>query len=169
MPQGCLASGSVRRMRVAHQASASLALRRDPFRTGLGLLFFGGLASALGGCGELGGAFSGQPQLELSRDPQLFIVGADGGARRRLTRARGWHGSPSWSPDGRRLVYAAGCGLETIAHDGSRRRTLLGRDQRCPTAVSWSPQGNLIAFAAHAGDPGPSTIETIDPSGSDRR
>jgi TolB protein len=50
--------------------------------------------------------------------------------------------------------------------DGSRKRTLLRRNRRCPAAVSWSPRGNLIAFSAHAEDPGPSTIETLKPSGS---
>lgn len=138
-------------------------------RTRRGLLVVGGLASALSGCGDLGGASSSHSELAPSRESQVFVVRSDGEELRKLTHGRRSHWSPSWSPDGRRLVYTSSCGLETIRPDGSRRRALLRRSRRCPTAVSWSPQGDLIAFAALAEDPGPSTIETIKPNGSHPR
>ena len=133
------------------------------------MLLVCGLASALSGCGGSGDAGSGHRHPSLSHQPQLFLVSSDGGRVRQLTRRARWHGSPSWSRDGRRLAYPTGCGLEVIRRDGSRKRALLRRDRRCPSVVSWSPQGDLIAFAALAEDPGPSSVETVKPSGSDHR
>lgn len=156
------------RTTVAHQASSAREARREGLRAGLGLLLVGGLTSALSGCAEPGNRSSRQGAA-LAREPQLFIVRSDAGGRRQLTHRQIAHRSPSWSPDGRQLVYTAGCAIEAIRPDGSRRRALLRRDRRCPTVVSWSPQGDLIAFAAHAEDPGPSTIETVKPGGSDLR
>ena len=85
-------------------------------------------------------------------DGGLYVVPAEGGARRRLGRRRLDQSSPpSWSPDSRRLAYAASAGssyrvdLFTIRADGSGERRLV-QNIAALEPVSWSPQGSLIVF-----------------------
>jgi TolB protein len=97
-------------------------------------------AAALAGCG--GG---------LSEHDQLFVVRADGSNRRQITHGDLSHVAPSWSPEGRRVAFAAArCGLvslQVVARDGgdphtlSRHRTCIG-----DPGVAWSPRGDAVAF-----------------------
>ena len=47
------------------------------------------------------------PQFPFAvrRDGELYVMNADGGDLRRLTRSPGWDGSPAWGPDGRTLYF----------------------------------------------------------------
>lgn len=83
----------------------------------------------------------------------LYLVRADGTSLRRLTRTNVAF-SPSWSPDGRRLVYAADPGGRAGAYElfaldlASRRTTRLTRTPATfvSFAPAWSPDGRSIAF-----------------------
>ena len=83
---------------------------------------------------------------------RLFVVPAEGGARRRLGRHRydGLHGA-SWSPDSQRLAYTGAVGSEgradlfTIGADGSGERSVVRRISEI-APLEWSPEGSLIAF-----------------------
>jgi hypothetical protein len=59
---------------------------------------------------------------------ELWLMNADGSARRRLTDNSVNDWGPSWSPDGRRIVFLSGTNdvydIYTIAADGSDRRRL---------------------------------------------
>lgn len=78
----------------------------------------------------------------------IWVVAADGGAPRFVAAAEVLNGGVSWSPDGKRLVYAAPAGelpqIETL--DVSS-----GRTGRLPTQVSanapaWSPVEDVLAY-----------------------
>ena len=87
----------------------------------------------------------------------LWVVDADGGSERRLTRENAQRVTsalaPTWSPDGRRIAYVVMDGRSETADvwvmdaDGSaqRRVTHLG-DAAEP---AWAPDGRKIAFSNH--------------------
>jgi acylaminoacyl-peptidase len=79
---------------------------------------------------------------------QIWILDAESGEARPLTSGQGEF-APRWSPDGKRLAYAA--------HDGDSVQlfvrwmdngatTRLAQLQRPPSGVAWSPDGKTIAF-----------------------
>jgi Tol biopolymer transport system component len=76
----------------------------------------------------------------------IYVMKADGSDIRRLTSGNTDDSRPSWSPDGRRIVFSRGGALFSIAPGG-------GAMQRVGRALSgnandpaWSPDGKLIAF-----------------------
>jgi Tol biopolymer transport system component len=77
------------------------------------------------------------------------------------TGTAGYDSSPSWSPDGTRLVFATRQnGTSTISiidADGSHRR-LLARHASWP---AWSPDGSIIAYRTPCG------VKLITPRGRD--
>ncbi len=104
---------------------------------------------------------------------RLFVVPADGGARRRLGRHRydGWHGA-SWSPDSQRLAYTGVVSEEradlfTIGADGSGERSVVRRITEI-APLEWSPEGSLIAFMKDLPHYG-MAIYTVRPDGTGLR
>ena len=71
---------------------------------------------------------------------EIFLADADGTVRGRLTEGS-W---PSWSPDGRRIVFHRDLEVRIIDSDGANERQLAAG--RWPT---WSPDGGRIAFVAN--------------------
>ena len=75
----------------------------------------------------------------------------NGKNQRRLTKSRGDDWSPSWSPDGKRIVFSSG-------RDGNREIYVMdadGRNQLNLTnspqgdySPSWSPDGERIVFSS---------------------
>ena len=47
---------------------------------------------------------------------ELYVVGADGGGLRRLTRSQADDEHPSWSPDGSRVAFASGFDVRSQGH-----------------------------------------------------
>jgi len=102
-------------------------------------------------------------------DYGIYVMDADGRNRTQVlalpnsATAR----SPSWSPDGKRIVYASGVGtIFTMDLDGSNRRLVVG-----PTAIlgdsgwpSYSPDGTEILFASQR--EGKWQIYVVDVDGS---
>ena len=104
--------------------------------------------------------------VRFVREPVIYLVGAQGGPARWLTRGE----SPSWAPHGSRLVFAFGDGIYTIEPSGRGRMRIAripgtrGKDLQ----PRWSPDGRKILFTTtpFGGRPG---IWVMDVDGSDRR
>lgn len=90
-------------------------------------------------------------QLAIDLQGSLWVLPVGGGAARRLTDAYHDARQPSWSPDGRSLVFQGyrdgGYDLWAVDADGTRLRQLTRgpHDDREP---AWSPDGRTIAFAS---------------------
>jgi Tol biopolymer transport system component len=104
---------------------------------------------------------------------RLFVVRADGRARRRLGPARGVSGEeaarvgPSWSPDGRLLVHEVDGTMYVVnVRTGMRRRMAPGPRDASPL---WSPNGRWIAFTRTYGRKGTPELYLIRPNGTGLR
>jgi TolB protein len=111
-----------------------------------------------------------------SEYPTIWVMNADGSARRRLASGN-W---PSWSPDGKRMAYTtyhnvgAQFRLAVMDADGSDQHGLADSLIRRLTVTAdaeepaWSPAGTRIAFS---GKPigGDAEIYVMNSDGSDRR
>jgi Tol biopolymer transport system component len=108
-------------------------------------------------------------------DQEVFVMNADGSGRRQLTFNEADDGIPSWSPDGKRIVFHRWFGdfdadLMTIRLDGSDERNVTRSEGVLDRQGVWSPDGREIAFS-RGGDAGSGRgdIYTIRPDGSNLR
>ena len=100
---------------------------------------------------------------------QLYVMKADGRGVRQLTHSALAASEPSFSPDGKRIVYTASVldssgdqspgneepnAIETISAEGTNRR-LLTRGLKYAYRPTWAPDGRWIAFIGHRNSPGP--------------
>lgn len=102
----------------------------------------------------------------------LYVMNADGSHVRRLTSLSGDAHEPSFSPDGKRIVYAGSVldasgkvtdssGIYTISAKGANVRSLTpGLKGDSP---AWSPDGRWIAFVGPGAD-----LYVVRPDGTDR-
>ena len=102
-------------------------------------------------------------------DDQIFVIGVDGGRRKRVTKDGAIKGTPAWSPDGKRIAYMALkehlFQIYVIGVDGRNRVRLTHKDEyhMDPT---WSPDGRLIAYVwsphVHLNPPAKIRLMTAD-------
>lgn len=105
-----------------------------------------------------------------ARIADVAIVRSDGSDLRILTDGTGNDGFPSWSPDGKRIVYRSanktGKGLAIIdVETGSVTRLTTGSQN--DNFPSWSPRGDAIAFVTDRD--GDYEIYAIKPDGTNIR
>jgi len=106
----------------------------------------------------------------LGANSDIYLAAASGGAVQRLTQAPGVDTSPSFSPDGSRIVFESDRSgsqqLYIMNTDGSGQRRLSFGGARY-AAPEWSPDGEWIAFTRRG--PDGLRIGVIKPDGTGER
>jgi TolB protein len=101
-------------------------------------------------------AFAASGVVDGKRQAGVYVMNADGSAKRRVDRRPSYNrpGSPAWSPDGRRLAFATAGGVIFVVNaDGTGQRRLSHPDN-LPYGFylpSWSPDGRSVAFVTMPG------------------
>jgi TolB protein len=96
----------------------------------------------------------------------IAIINKDGSNLKILTDGRSNYGFPSWSPDGKRIVYREATdsirGLRIVDVETGKVTSLTDNSQ--DNFPSWSPNGDLIAYTSKKGNN--YDIYVIKPDGS---
>ena len=109
----------------------------------------------LGGGGQI--AFSST----RSGIPQIYLINVDGTGLTLITNSENGACQPSWSPDGKQLVFISPCRVRGDFYDNAYKDSSLylinadGTGERALTTIpgadfdpAWSPDGKRIAFAS---------------------
>ena len=93
-----------------------------------------------------------EPDWKLGRRvPQVWRVGADGTALRKLTSSEGGVSTARWSPDGSMLAVLAQAGGRTQIHllsaEGGDSKPLSDHPT-APSSPTWAPDGRALYFLA---------------------
>ncbi|MEO7142209.1 MAG: hypothetical protein ABI165_01760 [Bryobacteraceae bacterium] len=109
-----------------------------------------------------------KPRDPVNGGAQIAMVNADGTGFRKITSGANNNAFPSFSPDGKRIVY------RTMGPDGNGLNIMNLEDRSVTSLTSeydnfpaWSPHGGLIAFVRQVN--GDFEVFTVRPDGKDLR
>ena len=103
----------------------------------------------------------------------IYSLWPDGSNLRRLTRTPLFAFQPTWSPDGRRIAFVAGCGgggrfdLCVMDADGANIRTIV-KDVEID-APTWSPDGRQLAFTRARDGRAKADVHVVGTDGTNER
>lgn len=84
---------------------------------------------------------------------EIYLMPAEGGEARPLTRSIAWDMQPRFSPDGRQIAYVSDAGggdnIWVMNVDGSGARAISKEDYRLLNNPVWHPSGRYIAARKH--------------------
>jgi Tol biopolymer transport system component/uncharacterized RDD family membrane protein YckC len=105
---------------------------------------------------------------------EIFVMNADGSGQTNLTNTHAAEFDPSWSPDGRKIVFTGGpinfppYDIFVMNADGSGRKNLTNSPE-VELYPAWSPDGRKIAFEFDRTETGPFDIFVMNADGSGQR
>jgi Tol biopolymer transport system component len=94
--------------------------------------------------------FDTSDELPIATDHGIYVMDADGRNRTKVIDPPGAR-SPSWSPDGKRIVYAVVAGIFAVDADGTNITPVIYLDSVFGPLFDWpsySPDGTKILFAS---------------------
>ncbi len=107
-------------------------------------------------------------RIVFSRDGDIWVMGANGRHKHRLTGGPAFDYGPAWAPGGRRIVFVRGLEsarlvVYSLATGSSRR---IPGSFAHPAGPKWSPDGRQIVFAGTvANDSETPDLYTVSPGG----
>ncbi len=114
------------------------------------------------------GRIVGSERVDGEGPSQIFSFAPDGSDRKQLTSS-GHNIIPSWSRDGKRILYSSNYEIWVMNADGSGKRQLTFNTQGGNFAPAESPDGKQIAFAGVRGSGQPEVwVMNADGSGQER-
>jgi Tol biopolymer transport system component len=114
------------------------------------------------------GRIVGSERVDGEGSSQIFSFAPDGSDRKQLTSS-GYNIIPSWSRDGKRILYSCNYEIWVMNADGSGKRQLTFNTQGGNIVPVESPDGKQIAFAGVRGNAQPEVwVMNADGSGQKR-
>lgn len=106
-----------------------------------------------------------------SASAEVYVIDADGtGSPTRLTNNTEEERAPSWSPDGKRIVFSCrrgGPDFELCVMNANGTGQLQLTDNNVPDlTASWSPDGKRIVFHRRVGGRGQFQLFSVNPDGT---
>ncbi len=92
---------------------------------------------------------SGSDVMKDKRYSNIWIIDFNGSNNRPLTSGQNSNSQPRWSPDGKQIIYVSSSSGSGQIHKrwmDTGETTTLTNVQTGPHGVSWSPDGNHVAF-----------------------